>query len=237
MWEIIRRKIKVPLIILGVVLLLLFLVFLSVKIVKIGGKTESLVKEEKIEEVQDQEIEEEDEKEFIQKDSKKIEDKTFAKTSRLFDEEDLEERQLKFLGDNFNTLKPALDTIESEFKGMFADIGEVTESSYDWDRVVDISKVETDIFSEEFLNGDSIAYDPIGGTIVGMYGTHCIVYQVGYNTDYASDLIAIDYSDMHIDTEQIGLFGFGQGKSFFIDPRYAKLVDHGDFKILYARGY
>lgn len=237
MWEIIRRKMKIPLIILGIALFLGLVAFLSIKIVKVGGKSESLIQKEELPTVQEEGKSAKDEKVFIEDESKVIDEKVFAKTEKLFDTDNLEERQLKFLGDNYSALKPALTAIEAEYKGIFADIGDVKDSDYNYEDLVDISKVETDLFSEGFLQGNKIAYDPIGATIVGMYGTHCIVYQIGYNTDYASDLIAIDYTDTKIDTEQIGLFGFGQGKSFFVDPKYTKVVDHGDFKVLYTRGY
>lgn len=166
-----------------------------------------------------------------------IEGKSFAKTERMFDSNDIQERQEKFLGENYESLKPALDSIESDYSKIFYEIGSVEGTQYDMSSCIDMSKSPINVFSEEFLNSGMTAYNPVGGTIVGMYGTHCIVYQMYYDTDFAQPLIAIDYSDMHIDTTQEDVFGFGQCKSFYIDSRFAKLVDYGGYSVLYVRGY
>lgn len=229
-----KKKLYIILLILGLILIIAISWSVSSRVMqyKVKDKTPS-----KKTEVKEEEQEDKDTKGFKKDSEIVIGDKTFAKTERIFDSDSLLERQQKFLGQNYETLKPALDYIESDYDSIFKEIGDVNNAEYDFDSYIDVSKNPINIFSEEFLNSGMTAYNPTGGTIVGMYGTHCIVYQLWYGTDFAQPLIAYDYTDMHIDVEQQGLFGFGQNKSFYVDSKYSKLVNYGDYSVLYVRGY
>lgn len=231
-----RRLVKAG-ITLGVVLLLVLLSWVVSQEVMVHKKSVAPPKVEKVEEDKPEEEQSKDTKGFVDDTSIAIEGKVFQKTERMFDSTDSLERQQKFLGENYESLKPALSSIETDYERVFEEIGDVSEAEYDFSSYIDLSKEPINVFSEEFLSSGQTAYNPIGATIVGMYGTHCIVYQMYYNTDFAQPLIAIDYSDMHIDVEQEGLFGYGQNKTFYIDSRYSKLVNYGDYSVLYTRGY
>lgn len=236
MWEYIRRKIKFPLIILIIACSLMSILILARTLVKLGSNSDNLFAEEELPEVKESENVPEDVKLFIKEDSVEIGDKVFAKTEKLFDTKGLSERQKTFLGDNYDSLKGKLSIIEQQYEQVFNGISVPDVTTYTKD-LIDISKEPVDIFSEDFLEGNKVAYNSIGGTVVGLHGTHCVVLQMNYNTDFASDLIVIDYSNLKLDSSNIGLFGFGQCRSFYVDPKYSSLVTYDGFKVLYTRGY
>lgn len=148
---------------------------------------------------------------------------------KLFDDSNIEERQSEFLGEDYDFYIDALSYIESVAEDTFSGIDE--NGSY----APDISFTPNDEFSLDYLGdyGHIQLLDSL--CIVGMYGSHYIVYAYKYPYSVDPWLVVVDYSKAYSTTEVSTLLDFGQYMSLNINTDVCKLEDYEDFSILWVK--
>ena len=161
-------------------------------------------------------------------------DAEYSKVTKLFSTENLEERQKTFLGNNYDAYKTALKDVEENYESIFESIPSIPED-INYSGYIDYLRSDIDIFDSSFSSSGDIVYLRDVLTIVGLYGTHCIVYALNYGLSSDIRLLVVDYTDAKLSTDYNSLYGFGQTKSVMLFSKYSKLISRDWYKILYLK--
>lgn len=229
------RKIVVVFIIGIIILIGLGIWVISGRIVSVSEDSSRLLEEETDEvETEESSVLNIDEKVFIEG----TEENGFARVSGLFSGVDLDARQKRFLGSNYERYVGVLDTISEEYIEVFSEILDI-KSDPDLTDVRVLEKDRVNLFDKETWEDTRCVYCEKGMTIVGLYGTHCVVYKYQYVPDDEGDLnfVVVDYTNAMLSMKNRVLFGFGQNKTVLMDPGYVKLVEGEGYSLLYVKEY
>lgn len=166
-------------------------------------------------------------------------DSEFSKVDVLFSTDDLYDRQKDYLGGDYDLYASVLSEVEYNYESEFSSLPDIDEEDMaDWSsNYYDMNKGYVDIYSDDFLSGDKFAYLYNGVSIVGLHGTHCVVFKdsISDTNGYDLNLIAVDYTNSEFSTEVGDQFDFGQSKTLLICPKYCKLVEYENSRVLYVK--
>lgn len=161
-------------------------------------------------------------------------EKDYSRVKVLFSNSDLEDRQKNFLGNNYDAYKSALKSVKDNYVETFKSIKDVPED-INYSGYIDYNKSDINLFDRNFSSTNDIVYIRDRLSIIGMYGSYCIVYALDYGMTSDVRLIVVDYSNAELSTKSAGLFGFGQSKNVMIFSKYSKLEEGNGYKILYIK--
>lgn len=221
----------------GIILLLLGIFFISYKIVKSGYSSVKIVsKVEGEKESEKVSVNKVKSKEFIDDDS----DDDYKKTSVLFDGERMKDRQKSFLGDDYDRFEGVFDIIEGSYADEISDLDYTDGDEVDYKNDKSIEEVVYGKYNyidyDAWKEFDTI-YIRDTLSILGMYGSHCIVFGYAYPTNERNELIVVDYSDVRLNPEVKDLFDIGQYKDIMIRMKSTSMVEVEGFDVMYAKGY
>lgn len=232
-----RGAVKWVAIVGGTLLLLIGIFAISYKLVKSGYSSVKVVsKVEGEKESSKISVNKVESKVFIDDDS----EDDYKKTSVLFDGERMQDRQKAFLGDDYERFEEVLNDIESSYADEISklDYTEGDEVDYKHDK-----SIEEVVYGKyNYLDYDAWSkFDTIyirdTLSILGMYGTHCVVFGYAYPTNDRDELIVVDYSDVRLNPEVPELFDIGQYKDIMIRMKSTSMVELDGFNVMYAKGY
>lgn len=224
-----KKRIKVIIILLVVVLILLSIFGLSRLIVSRSYSSLEVVQRESQDEEAKTPVPSSDSRVYVDDGT----DSDIQRVSRLFDPEDLEERQEEYLGEDFERFRGLLSKIESEYSDVFSEIDYVRPEEYEIS--IECTSGVNDFSVDMLEEGINIQINS-SLTVIGMYGESCIAYANGYPYLDTTELIVVDYSNAPFNVDARELMNFGDICSLLIlDGSYR--VDSSEWlPIVYVKG-
>lgn len=179
---------------------------------------------------------EEEEPEFNKEFTDINEETNEGKVSQLYDTNDVDNRQLNFLGkDNYNELSSVLEKCKS---GGFdwSDVPQVKLESPGSD-IVSYTLGQDDYLDlTEVMSHDMVTFNN-DLTIVGLYDNTKVVYVYNYPNGLNDRIVFfIDYSNTDFSLDTVKGWDFGDVRSESIIPSLCKVVDVGEFRVVMTRG-
>lgn len=224
-----KKRIKVIIILLVVVLILLSIFGLSRLIVSRSYSSLEVVQQESLKKDAKTPAPASDGRVYIDDGT----NSDIQRVSRLFDSEDLEERQEEYLGEDLEKFRDLLDMIESEYSDVFSEID--YERPEEYEISIECTSGVNDFSVAMLEKGTNIQINS-SLTVIGMYGESCIVFANGYPYLDTTELIVVDYSNAPFNVDARELMDFGDVCSLLIlDGSYR--VDSSEWlPIVYVKG-
>lgn len=221
----------------GIAVILLGIFFVSYKVVKTGYSSIKVVSKVEGENRSDKvSVNKVESKVFIDDDS----EDDYKKTSVLFDSERMSDRQKAFLGDDYDRFEGVLSEIEGSYADEFGKLDYTEGDEVDYKNDKSIEEVVYGKYNyleyDKWKKFDTI-YIRDTLSILGMYGSHCIVFGYAYPTNDRNELIVVDYTDVRLNPEVQDLFDIGQYKDIMIKMKSTRMVKVDGFDVMYAKGY
>lgn len=164
-----------------------------------------------------------------------IDDGEWGSAVVLYDGTNIEERQKKYLGDDYDKYIDVINKIEEDSDKEFENLpSEPTE---------DTSNAYNCILGADDLSGSMLEeYGTVRTSsslgVVGLYDSNRVVYVYGY-PDEVSDspvFVCADYSSEELNKSAVGLFDFGQSHSFVFKEGMYSVESVDGYEVIYARG-
>lgn len=232
-------------IVMGIVLLVLFGVYCTAKvIISKSYSSEGYVRE--------QQVEAEENQNKVSVENTEVPDDSYAteksfdldeevkgnmSTARLvYNKEDLDVRQQEYLGDNYSKYKDVLAEINNSYESIFKDLVKrdhiSTENSIKYSDVVDNPELDLqELSSYEYASfTDSL-------TAIGFYGDTCVLCAYNYPNNPSMSLVLIDYSehDFVLSSEN-NAFDFGDTVDVSIMPKQGKVQSINGWQVFFIKG-
>lgn len=154
----------------------------------------------------------------------------------VYNKEDLDVRQQEYLGDIYPKYKDVLDEINNSYENTFKDLVKrahiATERSIRYSDVVD--KPELDV---QELSSYGYASFTDSLTAIGFYGDTCVLCAYNYPNNPSMSLVLIDYSehDFVLSSEN-NAFDFGDTVDVSIMPKQGKVQSISGWQVFFIKG-
>lgn len=153
----------------------------------------------------------------------------------IYDKETYKEDQMKFLGENYDKFEEVLGNIEKDYSKIFMMIpGEYSIKGSNPKDVYSERNESIGLGELELEGYDSISINR-SLTIIGFVGDTVAIYAYDYPDCVSKELVVLDYSERDIRVQDTGMFKVGNLDNVFIPLNATKLMQYGDFKVLYSK--
>ena len=153
----------------------------------------------------------------------------------LYDTEQVDERQVEFLGDRYETYSLVLSTLEGMYKDAFTKVKPRDTSSTE--NIVTLSyDIKPKVTLEE-LEAIDLAIIKDSLTVIGLYDNTYVLFAYNYEDTEGRLLFFVDYTDVKFSSDSnLSSWDFGNVKNLAITPKstYSEVID--GFTVVFTKG-
>ena len=162
-------------------------------------------------------------------------DSEFQKVTKLFDNENLSERQPNYLGDKYSKYQNILSYIESNYNSVFESLSLSSDQVISVDADYELYAGSISSFDWNAIQEYNNVYVRDSSTIIGLYGDSCVVYAYNLEMNDKIQLFVVDYSEAKLSTNNKILFDFGQEKNLLFSTLNCKYETVDGCELIYFK--